>query len=304
MDLHTQAGEIARRLNDVEGLATSLVNRAHIWAFGLNDRCSTRLPLAEEAESLVMRHGLEATASQVIPIVQAIRSSKSHRKSFVEAGNAPLPHTPPAPGSAPFHPPLPDFRTDKFVYNVKRLIEAGRYHKAIALCEQQLVRDYAIAEAYAGRGAAKEHLGDFKGALNDYATAINRDPSYISCYRDKGLVLLLLGQREEAQREFDLYLGHLPEKAEELRILIEQAITEGRTRKPFVQRADKRFIELEDQGLSSMIVRTETSDKVVYALSHFILNLNILLKVCFVVVVVVPLVITRVSWWAPITYIL
>ena len=45
-----------------------------------------------------------------------------------------------------------------------------------------------LADAYVGRGYAKESLGDYRGALQDYSKAIELDPNNTDAYYNRGNV--------------------------------------------------------------------------------------------------------------------
>lgn len=53
------------------------------------------------------------------------------------------------------------------------------------------------------RGIILAAAGDVSAALNDYSTALERDPSIISAYINRGSALLRAGRFEEARADFD-----------------------------------------------------------------------------------------------------
>jgi len=53
------------------------------------------------------------------------------------------------------------------------------------------------------RGLAKAKLGDYKGAISDYNKAIELNPKLADAYYDRGVVKLLLGQKDSGC--LDLY---------------------------------------------------------------------------------------------------
>jgi len=59
------------------------------------------------------------------------------------------------------------------------------------------------AEDYFNSGYAKYGLKDYKGAIQDYNKAIELKPNYAKAYYGRGIIKILLGQKDNAR----LYLS-------------------------------------------------------------------------------------------------
>jgi tetratricopeptide (TPR) repeat protein len=57
-------------------------------------------------------------------------------------------------------------------------------------------------EAYRGRGAAYQVLGEYKRSIQDFDEAIRLDPENAMAYYNRGISYSNLGKLEEAERDF------------------------------------------------------------------------------------------------------
>jgi len=74
MKLHQETERICRELGNVEGIARSLANQAHLLAYNRKQPIEA-LPLVEEAYRVARDHGYVHLAEQQIkPILDAIRA--------------------------------------------------------------------------------------------------------------------------------------------------------------------------------------------------------------------------------------
>ena len=69
------------------------------------------------------------------------------------------------------------------------------YNKAIRLKPN-------YADAYYGRGLAKDGLGEKQGAIADYNEAIRLKPDYAKAYYGRGLIKQERGEKQEALADF------------------------------------------------------------------------------------------------------
>jgi TonB family protein len=85
------------------------------------------------------------------------------------------------------------------------------YRNAIATLTRQIDADPQQASAYAKRGTAYAHLGDYAPALDDLNRAIHLDPQAVTTYNQRGIVYYKLGRYPEAIQDFDHAIGRAPQ---------------------------------------------------------------------------------------------
>ena len=73
--------------------------------------------------------------------------------------------------------------------------------------------DPQLANAYSNRGVLKAELGDKKAALTDFETAIRLDPQFAKAYSNRGIVKSELGDNKGAMSDFDTAIGINPQHA-------------------------------------------------------------------------------------------
>jgi tetratricopeptide (TPR) repeat protein/S1-C subfamily serine protease len=88
-----------------------------------------------------------------------------------------------------------------------------RYSAAIAIYDKIIAKE-PKAWIYSNRGNAKSDLGDNKGALADYDTAIRINPQYAKSYSNRGGLKAELGDNKGAITDFDTAIRLDPQFAE------------------------------------------------------------------------------------------
>lgn len=79
---------------------------------------------------------------------------------------------------------------------------------------------------YSERAEALQEKSDLKGAVTDLTKAIELNPKVAAYYQSRGIVLLLQGKDEDAQRDFESYLKLEPGK----KALLEKRIEDAKQR--------------------------------------------------------------------------
>jgi Flp pilus assembly protein TadD len=64
--------------------------------------------------------------------------------------------------------------------------------------------------AYNNRGVARQQKGDLEGAISDFGRAIAANPRHAEAYANRGIALLRLGKKAEAQRDLSQSLALKP----------------------------------------------------------------------------------------------
>ena len=82
------------------------------------------------------------------------------------------------------------------------LKQLKRYPESIAVYNKIIAKE-PKAWAYSNRGLAKSGLGDNKGELTDYNTAIQIDPQFAKAYSNRGVLKADLGDKKAAITDFD-----------------------------------------------------------------------------------------------------
>jgi len=72
----------------------------------------------------------------------------------------------------------------------------GDYKGAIQDYNKSIELDPKFALPYNERGIAKKNLGDYKGAVQDYNKAIELNPNYANAYYNRGIAKSYLGQKD------------------------------------------------------------------------------------------------------------
>ena len=81
-------------------------------------------------------------------------------------------------------------------------------------CTSLIQQGSADAVSYYGRGLALYNLGDFRRAVADYETYIERDPENTAAYYSRGLALSKLGEFDRAIADFEIYIARDSENAD------------------------------------------------------------------------------------------
>jgi tetratricopeptide (TPR) repeat protein len=154
----------------------------------------------------------------------------------------------------PDNPVRTQSRILPFLDKAKKLLANKQYSDLNTLCIQILEKNSTVAEQYgfregdhmaevfSFRGVALQEVGDLEGAFESFSRAIARDCSHLSCYRERGLILVHLlaagkhpsccpfDLQQQAEKDFSTYLEHFPDRSDELALLILEA-KEGVRRK-------------------------------------------------------------------------
>jgi tetratricopeptide (TPR) repeat protein/S1-C subfamily serine protease len=93
------------------------------------------------------------------------------------------------------------------------LFKLGDKKGTIVICDRILVKGEK-AWAYSNRGLAKSDLGDKKGAIADYDTAIRINPQFSVAYVNRGLAKSALGDKKGAIADFDIAIRINPQLVE------------------------------------------------------------------------------------------
>ncbi len=84
-----------------------------------------------------------------------------------------------------------------------KLFDAGNYAEAIEAYSQAINADPSNSGNYNDRGASKHRLGDFSGALADYAQAVRLKPTYSQARMNAATALQRLNRAAEAVDAFE-----------------------------------------------------------------------------------------------------
>jgi tetratricopeptide (TPR) repeat protein len=90
------------------------------------------------------------------------------------------------------------------------------WERVVRACSQELERNPANADAYHLRARARERLGRWQEALDDYGQAIQRAPRRWEFAAHRGWTYLLLGQKDRAAEDFRKASEGDPEQANDL----------------------------------------------------------------------------------------
>jgi tetratricopeptide (TPR) repeat protein len=96
--------------------------------------------------------------------------------------------------------------TARLMADGKAAFEAKNYSEAVKCFDKVITADPKnpeISKIYASRGLAKEGLGDHRGAIGDFDTAIKLDPKMAGSYAGRGMVKNNTGDYSGAIEDFD-----------------------------------------------------------------------------------------------------
>jgi tetratricopeptide (TPR) repeat protein/S1-C subfamily serine protease len=83
------------------------------------------------------------------------------------------------------------------------LLEQLKRHSAAIAVFDKIIAQEPKAWAYSNRGMSKAELGDNKGAITDYDSAIRIDPQFAKAYSNRGVLKAELGDQKAAITDFD-----------------------------------------------------------------------------------------------------
>jgi len=86
----------------------------------------------------------------------------------------------------------------------------------IPACTRLIAREGESANApglYSNRGIGKVRIGDLAGAIEDFNSALNRDPKFVDAYRNRGIARQLTGDFDRAIADFNQALRYDPKSA-------------------------------------------------------------------------------------------
>src|SRR5258706_6628330 len=97
-----------------------------------------------------------------------------------------------------------------YYYEGEQALEENKYTLALAHYNECLRLDPYFMEAYHSRAAAKEGLGDIKGALTDYSIYVDSRPGQTDALLSRAVLRYKLGQYLLAREDFTLLLNLPP----------------------------------------------------------------------------------------------
>lgn len=102
----------------------------------------------------------------------------------------------------PIQTPSPQRRTLSLSQQADALFDSGDFKGAIDTYNQALERNQYDASAFVGRGMARFQLGDRDGALEDLTQALQINPSNADAYQKRGGIYMVMGKKKQAQQDF------------------------------------------------------------------------------------------------------
>lgn len=96
----------------------------------------------------------------------------------------------------------PDGKLSEQRVNADEAYQRREYQKAIALYTRIISENGAGPEVLNNRGLSHFALEDFPAAIQDFAAAIELDPTFINAYNNRGLAYQKLGEFEKASEDF------------------------------------------------------------------------------------------------------
>jgi tetratricopeptide (TPR) repeat protein len=82
------------------------------------------------------------------------------------------------------------------------------YDKAIAEFTEAIEADRGYAEAYCDRGVSHYMKGEVRAALQDFDTAVEKDPALGKAHFHRAMILEQDGKRQEAIRAYEDFIRH------------------------------------------------------------------------------------------------
>jgi len=86
----------------------------------------------------------------------------------------------------------------------------------IPACTRLIAREGESANApgfYSNRGIGKVRIGDLAGAIEDFSSALDRNPKFVDAYRNRGIARQLTGDFDRAIADFNQALRYDPKSA-------------------------------------------------------------------------------------------